>query len=369
MKPKVFISHTSRETGLAQALQKHLAAVFGNCFEVFVSSDGKTIRAGTEWLKALTTALEEAKLEIVLCSEESVERPWVNFEAGAGWARRIRVIPLCHSGMTAAQLPLPLNMLQALEAGQSRDLQIVYEAVAESLGVSLPPAVDFKVMACEIRELENKYQQSAHDVERIEQPRILCAASEQYANDMDFELDVAILERKFPQQVVVERQLTSVRLRDLLASQSFAIIHLVVAVDKEDGDLFFSPVGSGHKPTTSRIDRMPAEGFARLLGKSKTRLVVLATCSALYLAVEVSRMANMIATQIAVKGEQMADWSEWFYDLLAKGYSLFESYEDTKENKSLPMKLVRHRDVAFSFEGEKPPNPGESRLEGRTRTA
>lgn len=276
----------------------------------------------------------------------------MNFEAGAGWARKIRVIPLCHSGMTSAQLPLPLNMLQALEAGQPRDLQIIYEAIAESLGMPQPPAADFKAMAAEIRELENKYQQSAHDVERIEQPRILCAASEQYAKHMDFELDVAVLEGKFPQLVVVERQLTAVRLRDLLTSQSFAIIHLVVAVDKENGDLLFSPVGSGHNPATSRIDRMPAEGFARLLGKAKTRLVVLATCYALYLAVEVARMANMIGTQIAIKEDEMADWSEWFYDLLAKGYSLFESYEDTKENKNLPMKLVRHRDVAFVLESE-----------------
>ena len=94
-KPKIFISHISKETELAQVLKKHLAKDFLNFLDIFVSSDGQTIQAGGKWLDEVSHALEDAQIEIVLCSKESVLRPWVNFEAGAGWIRNIRVIPIC----------------------------------------------------------------------------------------------------------------------------------------------------------------------------------------------------------------------------------------------------------------------------------
>src|SRR5436853_4915577 len=96
---KVFISHVSSETELAQVLKRHLIRDFPD-LDVFVSSDGKSIQAGDNWLDELRKALRNAKVVIVLCSLESIGRPWVNFEAGAGWIqRRIQVIPVCHSGM------------------------------------------------------------------------------------------------------------------------------------------------------------------------------------------------------------------------------------------------------------------------------
>jgi len=98
-RPKLFISHISKETELAQMLKKYVARDFLNIWDIFVSSDGSSILGGDRWLDELSEALKGAKVEIVLCSKESITRPWVNFEAGAGWIRNIAIVPVCHSGM------------------------------------------------------------------------------------------------------------------------------------------------------------------------------------------------------------------------------------------------------------------------------
>lgn len=98
-KSKLFISHISDESETAQVLKRHLAKDFLNLLDIFVSSDRKTIAAGSKWLDEVSFALRDAQIEIVLCSKESTARPWVNFEAGAGWIRGIRVIPVCHRGL------------------------------------------------------------------------------------------------------------------------------------------------------------------------------------------------------------------------------------------------------------------------------
>jgi len=350
-KPKVFISHISKETELAQMLKKHLAKDFLNFLDIFASSDGKTIQAGGKWLEELSKALKEAQIEIILCSKESVGRPWVNFEAGAGWVRGIRVIPVCHSGMKPNDLPVPLSLLQAIEINQPESLQFLYEAIAKQLEMQAP-AANFESIAHEVKELEKKYRQAEQALERIKDPRILCAASEQYAEpELGFELDKEVLEKAFPKKITIERKLTSKHLRELLTTQRFDIIHLVLAVDADTGDLLFSPIDyTTYKPKTRKVDRMSAEGFANLVVESQTRLVVLATCNALSLAVEVARITNMIATNIEINGEVAAEWGQCFYDLLAAGYPLYKAFDITKTNISTPMRLIRQRDIAFASE-------------------
>ena len=126
---QVFISHISRETELAQALKQRLAKHFLGLLEIFVSSDRETIQAGSKWLDEVDKALKSADLQIVLCSKESVGRPWVNFEAGAVWLRGIPVIPLCHSGLKPDNLPVPLGLLESIECSQPEGLQKLYDVL------------------------------------------------------------------------------------------------------------------------------------------------------------------------------------------------------------------------------------------------
>ena len=116
-KPKVFISHITEERQLAELIKTQVQKDFLGLLDVFVSSDSISIAVGSKWLNEIRTeALQAAQVELILCSHDSVRRPWVNFEAGAGWVKGIPVVPVCHTGLRPVDLPIPLNMLQSIEA-------------------------------------------------------------------------------------------------------------------------------------------------------------------------------------------------------------------------------------------------------------
>lgn len=112
---EIFLSHVSTEGLLALVLKEWIQALFDDRIKVFVSSDIKNIAAGDPWLGDIRRALERSQLLIILCSPHSVTRPWVNFEAGCAWLKRIPVIPICHSGMKPDHLPSPLFLFEGLE--------------------------------------------------------------------------------------------------------------------------------------------------------------------------------------------------------------------------------------------------------------
>jgi TIR domain len=111
-KPVVFISHIDDEKEIAAAFKSLIEKAFLGLINVFVSSDARSIELGERWLNAITEALKTCAIEFIICSPISIKRPWINFEAGAGWVRDVPVVPLCHPGIQPAGLPLPLNLLQ-----------------------------------------------------------------------------------------------------------------------------------------------------------------------------------------------------------------------------------------------------------------
>jgi hypothetical protein len=237
-----------------------------------------------------------------------------------------------------------------------RGLAKLYDAVASTLGLKTPSA-DFASVAREAKDLEAKYAKEVRTVETIENPKILCAASEQYAQpDYGFDLDVAVVERYFPGRVTVDRALTSARLMDLLTTERFDIVHLVTAVDPDSGDLIFGAVDPDTRQPVPGADVMPPPGFASLLVESQTSLVVLATCKALLLAVEVATVANMAASDQDITGQEAADWENCFYRLLSQGQSIYKAFELARQQRKTSIRAVRHKDLCFSC------RPGRGRV-------
>jgi hypothetical protein len=64
----------------------------------------------------------------------------VNFEAGAAWLRDVPIIPVCHTDLTPGDLPLPLKLLEAVEANQPNDIERLYVRLAKIVGVDKPRA-------------------------------------------------------------------------------------------------------------------------------------------------------------------------------------------------------------------------------------
>ena len=155
-KVSIFISHISEEAELAAILKKHLIKDFLGLFNVFVSSDTVSISAGSKWLEGIETALRNAKAELVICSKVSIKRPWINFEAGAGWMRNIPIVPICHSGLRLRDLSAPLNYLQGIEAGKESGIEQIYKLLAGTLNVD-KPAINTKEIVDEVKAFEEKY--------------------------------------------------------------------------------------------------------------------------------------------------------------------------------------------------------------------
>lgn len=136
---RVFVSHAAEEAHVAAELRRHLeAAVPG--VDAFVSSEG--IEAGERWLAALEGQIKDAAMMIILCSRRSIDRPWVNFEGGAGFGRAVKVVPLCHGGLRGSELPFPLKMFEYIDVAVRGDIDKLLRMVARRAGVDVVADVD-----------------------------------------------------------------------------------------------------------------------------------------------------------------------------------------------------------------------------------
>lgn len=142
-KKLVFISHITEESDLANIISEEIKSSFLGMLDTFVSSDGESLPAGGRWLDLIDNALSISAIQISLCSPQSIKRPWINFEAGASWIRRIPVVPLCHSGLSKGGLPVPLSMLQAADLNNAADLKIVFNELSKVLGAARTPDIDY----------------------------------------------------------------------------------------------------------------------------------------------------------------------------------------------------------------------------------
>jgi len=149
-KPLIFISHVHEEAALADFLQDRLSSMFLGGVRFFVSSDRRSIRGGDEWLRTIKTALSESSVVLSVLSTASLERAWINFEAGAAWLQK-RVIPVCHSGLKPSQLPQPLQSLLGFDLHEPLDLRDLCILIGETAGL-VPPDADWESMSGSVSE-------------------------------------------------------------------------------------------------------------------------------------------------------------------------------------------------------------------------
>lgn len=152
----IFLSHLTIEAKLADILKRRLLRDFIGLVRVFVSSDSISVPVGSKWLAELTAALHAAHLQIVLCSNDSVTRPWINYEVGAAGIRGIPTVPVCHTGFAPARLPVPFSESEGLQANAPEELRRLYQTIAAMLG-SQVPAIDFEEFSAEVVAFETEY--------------------------------------------------------------------------------------------------------------------------------------------------------------------------------------------------------------------
>ena len=144
----IFISHIAEEAGFANALKTQIESALPGIKAFSSSSD---IGLGAQWLAQIDKALQKAGALLVLCSRRSVERRWINFEAGAGWGRKRPVIPVCHTELRVEDLPDPLRALQALELRAPADCKLLVQRISHELKRDVNQSFNFQAMASALR--------------------------------------------------------------------------------------------------------------------------------------------------------------------------------------------------------------------------
>ena len=135
---EIFISFIHEESQTAEALQKFVNQILSGKARAFLSSDTFQVYAGEDWLRRIFEELETAKVVLLLLSDASVKRPWVNFEAGAGWFTKKKVIPVCIKGMEKEKLPKPYSSLQAVNLKYFDEQLYLIRSIAHHLGLEEP---------------------------------------------------------------------------------------------------------------------------------------------------------------------------------------------------------------------------------------
>jgi hypothetical protein len=120
----VFFSHSSRDEKVLSRLKTKLLEKFGepseDMLKIFLSSDGKSIPFGKNWVYELEKALDGAKLMFVFLSPNSIDSHWLSFEAGIAYKNGIDVVPVGIIGVDLFELGMPFGLLQGFNV-QDKD--------------------------------------------------------------------------------------------------------------------------------------------------------------------------------------------------------------------------------------------------------
>lgn len=359
-KVRIFLSHVTVESRLADSLRKHLVHDFIGLVEVFESSDRLSIPAGKKWLSEVTENLKTSDLHLILCSKEATSRPWIQFEAGAAHLRGIPIIPVCHSGLQCAQLPVPLSEYEGVQLSEPAGFMALYQSIADALGSDVP-AVDFEAYAKEVADFEAAYnaQRSVAamepalqaSVERIRNPKALCISSPQFLQ-LGFENQLQIVLNAFPAVMPHQKVFSSQELRQALADdQKFDVVHIAAYVCPRSGDLYFSDVDLHSGEGLDREpDVLPADALAALLQMAEAKLVVIGSCDSIALGARLVSICHVVAARDMVSPKMMAAWVEAFYSKLPHR-SLLQALDYALKISQAPMRFYGRQvdgvDVVF----------------------
>ena len=162
-KARIFISFIHEDAAIANGMKSLIEAELQLKGEtIFQSSDQRQVYAGDVWLQKITAALKVAEVILLMLSARSVRRPWVNFEAGAGWISDGKVvIPCCYGKQRKDSLPHPYSALQAVQLDDTSDMEYLLESIHHHLRLETLPPVTGLQRAIRLVDAEKKAKEKA----------------------------------------------------------------------------------------------------------------------------------------------------------------------------------------------------------------
>jgi hypothetical protein len=145
----VLLCHVKEEAEAASVLKEWIESSLDR--DVLVHGEEQAIRLDDQRLAQVDRAFNDARVVVLLCSEQSIRRPWVGFEAGCAWIKRVPVVAVCHSGCVASDLPPLLAGFPAFQADDPASCQALLETLAGHLRKARVPRVNVDLMVDELR--------------------------------------------------------------------------------------------------------------------------------------------------------------------------------------------------------------------------
>lgn len=144
-KPKIFICHFTGDDQVAKPVKDWVKDVTQDRFKVFVSSD-KDLPLGEDWLKNILQNLNEAEMLLVIATEASIHRPWVNIEIGVALEKGIPVVPCCYGGIHKGDLPDPLGSfrLEGIDLNSNEDVKHLADEICNVGDIGSPNDYQFE---------------------------------------------------------------------------------------------------------------------------------------------------------------------------------------------------------------------------------
>ncbi|HZH94501.1 MAG TPA: RICIN domain-containing protein, partial [Flavisolibacter sp.] len=125
-KKGIFISHIHEEEIIANAIKQVLDQYLENEVNVFIS---EAIPIGANWFKSIHEKLKTADLLLVLFSPDSIERPWINIEAGYSIMSDKKVVSVCYLGLKQEDLPFAYSQLKGISIDKESDVRKLFTQV------------------------------------------------------------------------------------------------------------------------------------------------------------------------------------------------------------------------------------------------
>ncbi len=151
---KIFLTYIQEEFQVGLVLKKWIETAFADHCEVLVSTDPEHIPALAQYLEKNEQGLSDVKALVILCSPNSLQRPWISFEVGCAWMRKIFIIPVCYAGLSPTDLPQPLAIFSAFDLNQEDLPQKLTFTLAQELGISELPPIQYREMREELKEVQ-----------------------------------------------------------------------------------------------------------------------------------------------------------------------------------------------------------------------
>lgn len=171
--PYVFISHDHRDAELAEAFSKLLKSVSSGMIKTFRSSDKKGkegIDFGDEWYKRLMTKLQSTTDIVCLFTENSLDRPWILFEAGVAKGKMNTPVIGMALGVSLSRINTgPFYQFQNMDGSEDALIKLVEQLAARITGLELDSDVvksqvaAFKKTEGEILKKEGKKTKESTD--------------------------------------------------------------------------------------------------------------------------------------------------------------------------------------------------------------